>query len=257
MKGPIRIVAPFRPFPAESELHKGLADFDWTEALRMLVHTAKVYGKTEDVQAITDVDTDLPVPALKYETKHRRLMLWTLEACLRYIESPDFDRNTVMLDVDQLVFGDFTRYFAKGADIGLLVRTDEKHTASDQGQPLLNGVQFWRAKSKKRLAEFYRRALEIAEQLPEDRIVWGADTDAVRQLIEPIEAGIVARSGLMVNMIEASDVIETFAERHAGAIAQGAVPWTGFGRPILDFRWNRKPNMPAAYNALTAFWGRA
>lgn len=244
MKRPIRIVAPFRPFPAESELHKGLPDFDWIEALKMLVHTARVYSKADEVHAITDVDTDLPVPCLKFRTHHRRLMLWTLEVCLRYLESDAFDRNTVMLDVDQLVFGDLRLSFVNGADISLLVRTDAKHQQPG-GQPLLNGVQFWRAKSKKRLVGFYRRALVIAEQLPEERLVWGADTDAVRQLIEPIEVGVRERHGVSVNLIESTNVIESYSRRHADLVAAGQPLWPL--APVLDFRWTRKTAMPVVY----------
>ena len=32
----MRVVSPFRPFPAESDPHRALGPFDWVEALRML-----------------------------------------------------------------------------------------------------------------------------------------------------------------------------------------------------------------------------
>lgn len=243
---PIRIVVPFRPFSPESELHKSLDGFDWIEALRMLVHSASVACKCE-VHAITDVDTDLPVPTLKYATTQRRLMLWTLEVCAAYLESADCDADTIMLDVDQLIFGDLSKVFDRGADMGVLVRASEKHTQTDSGQPLLNGVQFWRGKRRKHIARFYRRALAIAQQLPEERIVWGADTDAVRQLIEPVQLGIVERSGLRVQMVDANAVLESFSTPHQQAIEEGRAPWPT--RPVLDFRWKRKPWMPKAYKA--------
>ncbi len=242
---PIRVVVPFRPFPPESDLHKALPDFDWLEALRMVVHTAQIACRCE-VHAITDVDTDLPVPAFRYETKHRRLMLWTLEVCAAYLASPQCDRDTVMLDVDQLIFGDLAARFDRSADLGVLVRPTGKHLA-DGGQPLLNGAQYWRGKSKKRLVLFFRRALAIAEQLPEERIVWGADTDAVRDLIEPIALGRQERSGLRVQMVDAVEVLETFSARHQAAIESGVAPWPR--RAVLDFRWDRKPWMPKVYGA--------
>lgn len=249
MKRPIRIVIPFRPFKAESDLHKSLPDFDWIEALRMLMHTAELHHGHCEVRAITDVDTDLPVKSLRYATTRRRLMLWTLEACLRYLESSDFDRNTVMLDVDQLVYGKLDAIFNRAADFGVLVRPSPKHLTSENGQPFLNGVQFWRAKSQAQLVAFYTRALAIAEGLPDDRIVWGADQDAVRALIEPIEEGIVMRSGLTVHMVNAETVIETFSTGHQIALAEGRRPSPTKDRPILDFRWTRKPFMPMVYRA--------
>ncbi|HEX7770334.1 MAG TPA: hypothetical protein VF422_09955 [Dokdonella sp.] len=215
----------------------------------MCAHSAAVACHC-DVHAITDVDTELPIPSLQYETTERRLMLWTLEACLRYIESDDFDRDTIMLDVDQLIYGDLSHVFNRKADLSVLVRATAKHMEQDGGQPLLNGVQFWRAKAKKRLIPFYQQALDIARTLPEDRIVWGADTDAVRRLIEPIELGNVARAGLHLEMVDAERVIETFSDRHAEALAEGRSPWPA--RPVLDFRWMRKPNMPAVYRATFA-----
>lgn len=242
----IRIVAPFRPFPPESELHREMAAFDWIEALRMMVHSATLACHCP-VHAITDVDTDLPVPTLKYPTVHRRLMLWTLEACLAYLDSTDFDRDTVMLDVDQLVFADLAPYFKKNVDLGIVIRSSEKHTTSADGQPLLNGVQFWRHKSRNALVKFYRRALELAGTLPEERIVWGADTDALRMLLEPFCVHAKDRSGVTVNMMDADSVIETFSTSHTEAMAAGRMPWPKL--PVLDFRWTRKPFLPVVYRA--------
>lgn len=245
---PLRIVLPFRPFEPESELHKSVADFDWLQALRMAVHAAKVSCHC-DVVAITDVDTDLPVPALKYETRERRLMLWTLEVCAAYLESDDCDRDTVMLDVDQLVCANLAEVFdRKGAELGLVIRPGEKHAVENGGQPLLNGVQYWRGKSKKRIAEVFRRALATAKALPEDRITWGADTDALRMQVEPLELGITTRGRLRVQMLDSDAVIETFSSVHQDRIDQGAQPWPG--RPVLDFRWTRKPAMPICYRAM-------
>ena len=246
MKLGIRVVAPFRPFPPESALHKDLADFDWLQALRMMVHSAQLACRCP-VHAITDVDTDLPVPSLQYVSTRRRLMLWTLEACALYLESPDFDRDTVMLDVDQLVYRDLAPFFKKGVDLSVLVRPDDKHLVADGGQPLLNGVQFWRHKAKPRLAAFYRRALEVAEGLSEDRLAWGADTDAVRDLLAPLEVGIVTRQGLTVDMFDASTILETFNSGHAQVLEKGIGPWPR--RPVFDFRWTRKLAMPGVYRA--------
>lgn len=246
MKRGCRIVVPFRPFPPESDLHRAHPDFDWMAALQMVCHTASIACRCEAV-AITDVDTELPVPALKYQTTHRRLMLWTLEACLRYLESDDFNRQTIMLDADQLIFQDLKPWFSKAA-LTVCVRPTAKHTAG--GQPLLNGVQWWRVKAKPGLVAFYQQALRIAEQLPEESLVWGADTDAVRHLIEPIEVGLSRRAGIQVHQVDARAVLEGFSSSHEAALARGEVPWPT--RPVLDFRYFRKKFMRPTYEATFA-----
>lgn len=247
MKPPIRIVIPFRPFEPESDLHKSLADFDWIAALRHVIHSARESCQC-DVHVLTDIDTDLgDLPALKYATTQRRLMLWTLDVCARYLESRDCDRDTIMLDVDQLIFDDLALVFDRKADLGVLVRVDEKHAAVEGGQPLLNGVQFWRGKAKKRLAQFYRKALDRALALPESRIVWGADSDAVRALVEPIALGVHMRGAVRVQMLEASSVLEAFTDVHQDALNAGTAPRPS--RPVLDFRWKRKPAMPHVFDA--------
>lgn len=250
MKRGLRLVAPFRPFPPESDLHQSLGDFDWMEAIGLLAKSARLACHT-DLQVLTDVDTTLPFPLLQYRTTHRRLMLWTLEVCLRYLESDDFDRPTVMLDCDQLIFRDLSPWFMPGVDLSVLVRPTEKHTERG-GMPLLNGVQFWSPKGKARLVAFYRRALALAEQLPEEQLRWGADQEAVRQLIEPIEIGYGERAGARVVMLDADRILETLNERHIAAIAEGTMPIPR--RSVLDFRWTRKRYMRPVFEQT---WQRA
>ncbi|MGE0362804.1 MAG: hypothetical protein AB7R67_18975 [Vicinamibacterales bacterium] len=246
----MRVVAPFRPFPPESELHQQMAadGFDWMDALQMLVESAGASCRCP-VHALTDDDTTLPVPTIHVATTHRRLMLWTLEACLRYLESPHFDRDTVMLDVDQLVLSDLRPHFTPHADLGLLVRTTDKHL--DTGRQVLNGVQFWAHRAKKRLAAFYRRALAVAETLPEASRVWGADYEALQILVAPIMPGaVVKRHGVSVHLRQADEVIEAFSTAHRLQLDAGEPIVRS--RPVLDFRWNRKRSMRAAFEALSA-----
>lgn len=253
MKKDIRLVAPFRPFRPESELHQSLADFDWIEAIQLLGQSAKLSSHV-DLQVITDVDTDLPVPMLQYRTRHRRLMLWTLEACAAYLESRDFDRRTVMLDCDQLLFRDLSAWFAQmpHADLGVLVRPTAKHLEPG-GMPLLNGVQFWHPiRGRKALTAFYRDALAIAEGLPESQKQWGADQEALRQLLEPIELGLHERHGLRVMMFDAELVLEALSGEHMDALEQGSMPWPL--RSVLDFRWTRKRYMRPVFDQT---WARA
>lgn len=249
MSRPLRLVAAFRPFPPESELHRALADFDWMDALRML-HASGRKACRCDVRTLTDVDTELPVPTLRYETQHRRLMLWILEVCLRYLESDDFDCDTIALDVDQLIVGDLASIVTPNADLVVCIRPTDKHQRSPESMPLLNGVQVWRHAAKPRLIAFYRQALAIAEGLAEDRLVWGADTDALRLQLEPLELGLHMRAGLRVHMVDASTVIETMSELHARWMRERVAFWPS--RPVLDFRWKRKAWMRPTFDYLRA-----
>ncbi len=242
----IRVVAPFRPFAPESEWHLQTQDFDWIAAIRMMMHTAQRACRCP-VHILTDVDTDLPVPSLQYQTTERRLMLWTLEVCLRYLASTDFDRDTVMLDCDQLIYRDLKPWFRRGVDLGLLVRTGHKHQAAVGGQPFLNGVQFWARRGKHRLIPFYQRALALAHTLPADLLTWGADTEAVRQLIEPIDVGIHLRSGVTVRMIESASVLEAFSKHQAHWLHEGCLPQPTSA--VVDFRALRKRYMRPVYEA--------
>lgn len=243
----IRIILPYRPFAPESELHHELADFDWIAAIRMLSHTAKLACRCP-VDVITDVDTDLPVPCLKFETRHRRLMLWNLEVCLRYIESPAFDRDTVIMDSDQLVYQDLAPFFnARGVDFTVLIRPNKaKHEPRD-AFPILNGVMFLQKRGRKALKRFFTEALAVAETLPDERIVWGADTDALRLLLEPLDVGVSYRDGLWVQMLTSGQVLEAFSTRHDEGLTSGEVPWPT--KPVMDFRWTRKRRMADFYKA--------
>lgn len=243
----IRVVLPFRPFPPESDLHKELADFDWIQAIRMLSHTVQLSCRCP-VHVITDVDTDLPVPTLKYKTVRRRLMLWNLEVCLKYLESPDFDRDTVMLDSDQLVYQDLAPLFIKGVELGVLIRRGSEQTA--RGEPrlkVLNGVQLWHLKGKTHLQQFYRGALMIAQTLPESRLVWGADTDALEVMLGSLEVGVVYRHSMWIQMINSQAIIEALSDRHTDGLKSGDVPWPD--KSVLDFRWKRKVFLPDYYRA--------
>lgn len=238
-------MAPFRPFPPESELHQSLAEFDWIGAIRMLLLSARWACPTCEAHVITDVETDLGVPSLKYSTVQRRLMLWTLEATLRFIESRDFDRNTVVMDCDQLIYKDLSRWFQNGVDLGVIVRPNQKHK-EEGGFPFLNTVMFLNGRSRKKLAAFFRKALEIAAAMPEPLLKWGADQEAVRSLLEPIDSGIFERSGLTVKMIDSEDVIETISAGQIEALeTTGQMPWPTHA--VLDGRWTRKPYLKPAF----------
>lgn len=239
---PIRLVAPFLPLALENEHHQALSGFDWCDAIRMLSHSAQI-ACGQPVQVITDVTADLPLPALRYQTTHRRLMLWTLEACLRYLDSPDFDRDTVCLDCDQLIGQDVSRFFSPQADLGLLIRPHLR--TRDTWKKVINGVQFWSVRAKSKLIAFYRAALARAEQMSEDLLQWGADTQALRELIEPVSIGLHERVGLRVHLIDDARVSRALTQEQIDAMQHGIAP--RFTHAVMDFRYRRKQHMRRVY----------
>ncbi len=235
----IRVVSPYRPFAPESQSHKLLRGFDWIEALRMLAISVARSNHCETL-AITDVDTTLPVPALQFVTTERRLMLWMLEIALRYLESPQFDCDTVMVCPDTLIYGDLSPYFR--GDLGLIVRSAPKYVL----RPVLNSCQWWRHAAKDRLVSFFQDALAIAKTLPKSAIKWGADTIPLTQLIAPIEVGVHERHGLTVHQIEMAGVMHSMSRLAVTRLQQGLrLPQI----PICDFKYMRKQYQAAVFQA--------
>lgn len=240
----MQIAAPFRCGLPESSLHKGLDGFDWMAALQMMAHSAHLTCQCP-VFAITDRASHLSIEAKRYDTVETRLMLWTIEVVQHFLASPDFDRDTVVVDVDQLFYRDLSPWFSKRVDLTVLVRPTVKHLHG--GMPLLNGCMWLAHRSRSKLAAFYAEALRVAKALPEPLLRWGADTEAVCRLLEPIRLGVHERSGLTVHMVEAVTVLEAFSTEQKRWLAEGRLPWPS--RAVLDFRWLRKQYMAAAYRA--------
>jgi hypothetical protein len=230
----MRVVTPFRPFEPESREHLELGPFDWTGAIGMLRASVERSCRCETV-TLTDVDTTLPGPTFQYATTHRRLMLWILDVSLRYLESQDFDRDTVMVSPDILVLGDLRGFFK--ADIGVIVRAADKFLNE---RPLLNSVQWWSVEAKDRLVAFYLQALERAETLSDDVICWGADTEPLLHLLSPLEVGMSERAGLTVSGVDQREVMASFSRRILRHMRDGR-PYDGL--PLLDFKYLRKRYM--------------
>jgi hypothetical protein len=228
------VVSPYRPFIAESPAHKKLGAFDWVGALSML-RTSVRRSCACETHALTDVDTDLGVPAYRYATTHRRLMLWILEVSLAYLDSADFTDDTVMISPDILIFGDLAPYFS--ADLGVLVRAGPKYV----DKPFLNGVQWWRHAAQARLVRLYTRALAIAERLPDNAIKWGADTLPFVELLAPFVVGRSERAGVTVVGIRHTDVLQgvTGFDQLRLSRGQRVTPV----KPIVDFKYLRKRHM--------------
>lgn len=238
----MRVVSPFRPFPAESDPHRALGPFDWVEALRMLRASVLQACDCETV-ALTDVDTVLPVPAFAYETAERRLMLWILEVSRAYLASDQFDQDTVMVSPDMLVFQPLAPYFR--ADLGILVRTGK---FSDT-RPVLNSVQWWAHAAKPQLVAWYDEALAFAKRLPLDVITWGADTEPFVHLLAPLERDTVSQRGdLSVAFLPCEGIVEPLMTSNVEALRLG-LPVPLPAAAVVDFRYNRKRYMADYFSA--------
>ena len=238
----MKVVSPFRPFAPESDEHVALDAFDWIGALRMLAASVAATCDGAPTFAIGDADSPLPVPAYYYRTARRRLMLWILEVSLAYIGSDDFDDDTVMISPDLLVLDDLRRWWMPAA-LGVVLRLDEKFRAVS---PLLNSVQFWRRRNKSQLADFYGAVLERAEALPERSIRWGADTEPLVELLEPLSLGFTYRRGLKVYGYDGSMILSALKGSDIRRLEAGRPPKARL-EPILDFRSLRKRYMAAYF----------
>lgn len=227
MRGDLRVLSPYRAQPAESGAHKRLGPFDWIAAIDMLRSSVWRACACETV-ALTDRDTNVGAGhVLRYDTTEPRLMLWILEASVRYLTSLDFDRDTVFVSPDTLVSRDLRPYF--GGDLSLLVRTLPKY----KRKPILNAVQWWPVSSKEKLGAFYTEVLRIGRTLPDNLQRWGADSEAIHQAVAPVAAGLHSRSGLTVQMLEAHTVM-----RPGGDLINASSP-----APVVDFKGSRKQEM--------------
>jgi len=236
----MRIVACYKPFKPESDIHRALP-FDWIGALRMLSESAEAKSGLK-VYALTDETTTVPVPAFRYASRETRLMLWILDVWAQYLASDDFYDDTILLSPDMLVLDDLRRH-VQPADLGILLRTNEKFS---EVMPLLNGVQFWRHSGKSELATFFRMVHARAAKMPETLVRWGADTQAMVDLLEPLRVGYSYRHGLKVYGYDASSILRPLRAVDVRRMESGKPP-KPMTEPILDFRAMRKDHMARYY----------
>jgi hypothetical protein len=239
----MKVVTPFRGFPAESAAHKKLGPFDWPAAISMLRTSVRRSCHCE-TYVITDIDeTTITTPAYRYATVERRLMLWLLEICLAYLSSSDFDDDTAMISPDALVYRDLRPFFR--ADIGVVVRIADKFVG---GRQILNAVQFWNLEGKDRLIRFYRDALAIGRTLPDSSVRWGADTIPLLQLLAPIAAGTNRRNGLTYYGWSRDQVFRGVTAFEASQIKYGR-PLDLPTVPVIDFKYLTKRLMAQYFSA--------
>lgn len=247
----MKIVSPYRPYAPYISNHIDLG-FDWQAALWMLKSSVDRVAPCPFF-ALTDEQSDLPVPSHRYPTREPKLMIWLIEAWHAYVTSVDFDQDTVMLSPDMLVCRPLDHVWKEPFDLGLVVRTERKFFSK---RPLLNGIHFWRHAAKAQLGEFFAKALDLVRTFEPELVRWGGDAESVWRLVAPIKASdrMVSRNGVSVGILPATKLLRSISSTEM----EQAERRTTLPRPdvpVLDFRYRRKASMRPVFDALK--WPRA
>ena len=232
----MKIVSPYRQIVPYKRHHVELPAGWWLEALRMLRWSG--LNRTQaNTYVITDLETELPFKyVLRYDTQETYLMLWIIEVSLMYLESSDFDQDTVLISPDSLVRKDIN-WFDGTFDIAVTSRPlKEKY----QHHPLLNGLQWWPLASKDKLIELYREALHIARSLPDNEKRWGGDTTPFLKLLGPIVPGLHDRGGYRVKIFTFPTLME-ITPLVMRKLSEGKRPDADVA--VADFKLRSKSNM--------------
>lgn len=231
----LKIVSPYRCITPYMPFHVELDSGWWVEALRMLRVSGQKRAGVETF-ALT-CDTNLPVPHYCYPTEEPLLMLWILEVSLAYMESEQFDQDTVFITPDALVIKSLDGLFSPKFDIAITRKPSPKFIA----HPLMNGLQFWPIASREKLIAFQRTALAMARTLDDEEKRWGADTTPLVRLLGPIEEGLYERSGMRVRIFPSLQVLRTIGSTELRQLEQGLIPEPR--SVVMDFKTDRKQYM--------------
>lgn len=195
--------------------------FDWRWAIGELGRTA---GRQKvSTQVVTDTQTDIPAWLRTGNAKDTGLMLWLLDAQKATIDAAT--EPVAMVSPDTLIaqrinclFGDW--------DLCLLTRKKPK--------PIVNSVIGFSPSPL--LGKLWGRICEAARSLPADSQEWGADIDAIVQVlnIKPSERGVRTVDGVRVKFLPIDGVFQSAPSKKVARL--NAVFW--------DFKGSRKKLMP-------------
>lgn len=196
--------------------------FDWRWAIRELSRTAA--QQNAFTQVVTDTQTYMPDAWLRTgNAKESGIMQWLLEAQKETIKAAT--EPMVMVSPDTLIsrrmnflFGDW--------DLCLLTRRKPK--------PIVNSVIAFRP--SERMTALWEHICEVAKSLPQESKEWGADIDALVNVlgIRPSERGARSVHGVRVKFIPIEGVFQSAPSK--GLSRMNAVFW--------DFKGGRKRLMP-------------
>lgn len=196
--------------------------FDWRQAIELLAKSAKRFGYQTLV--VTDQKTDIDAWLRVGDAKEEGLMLWLLNAQCEAIRSAE--SKSVMVSPDTLIAGDLRFLFGQ-SDVSILTRKKPK--------PIVNSVIGFLPSD--RLYNLWTRIHERAKTLSDESREWGADIDAVVEVM-----GIQSDENRI---------------RHVGDVRARFIPLYGnfesvrpynepkrLKAPIWDFKGSRKRLMP-------------
>lgn len=206
--------------------------FDWRRAIKMLEKSAAKFGY--ETLIVTDQDTEIDTPWLRWgDAKRDGVMMWLLKAQAKAIEQFSEDK-AVMVSPDTLITKPLDFLFGPW-DLSLLTRAKPK--------PIVNSVIGFRPTEQ--LANLWQNIVEEANALSDDSKAWGADIDAVVNVlrINPSENSGRIVNGVVVRMMPVDGIFQS-------------VPKASDGRrinaPILDFKGPRKSLMASYAKAINA-----
>jgi hypothetical protein len=207
--------------PAKAD--KNQKGFDWRGAIRMLEKSAAKHGYQTLI--VTDQDTEIDTPWLRWgDAKRDGVMMWLLKAQAKTIEQFAGEK-AVMVSPDTLITKPLDFLFGPW-DLSLLTRAKPK--------PIVNSVIGFRPTEQ--LANLWQNIVEEANALSDESKSWGADIDAVVNVlrINPSENSGRIVNGVVVRMMPVDGIFQS-------------VPMASDGRrinaPILDFKGPRKAMM--------------
>lgn len=144
--------------------------FDWRKAIKTLEKSAARFGYQTAV--VTDEHTEIDEPWLRFgDAKEDGVMMWLLKAQGAAISSFSGEK-AVMVSPDTIIAAPIEYLFGRW---GLTLFTRRKP------KPIVNSVIAFRPSSG--LNTLWDGVLRLAESLPQDSKEWGADIDALVQMV--------------------------------------------------------------------------
>lgn len=194
--------------------------FDWRNAIELLRRSAAKHGYT--VQVVTDESTIMESPWLRVGDAKEGLMMWLLKAQAAAVAASE--KPAIMVSPDTLIADRID--FMNGPDLTILTRLKPK--------PIVNSVIGFTPSAH--LNALWSRFVETAQGLSQDSLAWGADIDALVQVmgVVPNEDSTRIVHGVNVRMLPLAGRFES-AKLGRQSIRMRA--------PIWDFKGARKAQM--------------
>lgn len=198
--------------------------FDWRGAIKMLERSAARYGYQTLV--VTDRYTAMDEPWLRCgNALEDGLMMWLLRAQATAMNAFGGER-AVMVSPDTLIAGKLDFLFGDW-DVSLLTRRKPK--------PIINSVIGFRPSYE--LTCLWKTIVDAADCLPDESKQWGADIDAVVDVldIKPMEDAMRSIAGVNARFMPVTNLFQS--------IPKTAVRPSRLPAAIWDFKGARKSMM--------------